>query len=192
MLNASPNVGKDTFADNLFTLGFNRFAFATRVIKTACEMFNLSPHYFTERSLKDIPLTIYPFMTPRAILNLVGTDMGRKMVDEDIWARHVCNNIMIHYKQGNTKFIITDLRFDNELNRVKTEFANEFKIIPVRIDGPNAQPNDFESERSITITDEYVKIGNGRDYGDVPPISGNYRGTRERKMEVEVKITALN
>jgi transglutaminase-like putative cysteine protease len=38
----------------------------------------------------------------------------------------------------------------------------------------------------------YVKIGNGRDYSDVPPISGNYRGTLERKMTVEVKITPVN
>ena len=37
----------------------------------------------------------------------------------------------------------------------------------------------------------YVKIGHGRDYSDVPPISGNYRGTRERKMTVSVKITAV-
>jgi len=37
----------------------------------------------------------------------------------------------------------------------------------------------------------YVKLGHGRDYGDVPPISGNYRGTLDRKMEVEVKITPL-
>lgn len=41
------------------------------------------------------------------------------------------------------------------------------------------------------INETYVKLGNGRDYGDVPPISGNYRGTREHKMEVEVKITPL-
>ncbi|MGD1089105.1 MAG: transglutaminase family protein [Verrucomicrobiota bacterium] len=37
----------------------------------------------------------------------------------------------------------------------------------------------------------YVKIGHGRDYADVPPITGNYRGTLERTMEVEVKITAM-
>jgi hypothetical protein len=36
-----------------------------------------------------------------------------------------------------------------------------------------------------------VKIGHGRDYSDVPPISGNYHGTRERKMTVAVKITPL-
>jgi len=38
------------------------------------------------------------------------------------------------------------------------------------------------------LDETYVKIGHGRDYGDVPPISGNYRGSLERTMEVEVKI----
>jgi len=37
----------------------------------------------------------------------------------------------------------------------------------------------------------YVKIAIGRDYADVPPIAGNYRGTLERTMEVEVKITPV-
>ena len=41
------------------------------------------------------------------------------------------------------------------------------------------------------VDETYVKIGHGRDYGDVPPVSGNYRGTLERTMEVEVKITAV-
>ena len=34
----------------------------------------------------------------------------------------------------------------------------------------------------------YVKIAVGRDYADVPPITGNYKGTTDRKMEVSVKI----
>jgi len=41
------------------------------------------------------------------------------------------------------------------------------------------------------IGETYVKIGHGRDYADVPPISGNYRGTRERKMTVTVSITPV-
>lgn len=40
--------------------------------------------------------------------------------------------------------------------------------------------------------DTYVKLAVGRDYADVPPISGHYRGTTDRKMEVEVKITPLS
>jgi transglutaminase-like putative cysteine protease len=33
-----------------------------------------------------------------------------------------------------------------------------------------------------------VKIAVGRDYADVPPLAGTYKGTTDRKMEVEVKI----
>ena len=41
-------------------------------------------------------------------------------------------------------------------------------------------------------TDEaYVKIAVGRDYADVPPVSGNYKGTLNRKLEVNVNIRAL-
>ena len=35
----------------------------------------------------------------------------------------------------------------------------------------------------------YVKIGVGRDYADVPPVSGTYKGTTERTMTVDVKIS---
>jgi transglutaminase-like putative cysteine protease len=36
----------------------------------------------------------------------------------------------------------------------------------------------------------YVKIGVGRDYNDVPPVRGTYRGTLSRRMDVDVKITS--
>jgi len=41
------------------------------------------------------------------------------------------------------------------------------------------------------IDNTYIKIGAGRDYGDVPPVTGSYRGTHEHKMEIEVQIDAL-
>ncbi len=37
----------------------------------------------------------------------------------------------------------------------------------------------------------YVKIAVGRDYADVTPVSGTYKGTLERKMTVEVQIKTL-
>jgi transglutaminase-like putative cysteine protease len=41
-------------------------------------------------------------------------------------------------------------------------------------------------------TDEsYIKIAVGRDYSDVPPVTGNYKGTTDRKMSVEVNIRAV-
>jgi transglutaminase-like putative cysteine protease len=44
----------------------------------------------------------------------------------------------------------------------------------------NCQPNET-----------YVKIAVGRDYGDVPPVAGNYKGTTERQMQVQVIITPV-
>ena len=41
------------------------------------------------------------------------------------------------------------------------------------------------------IGETYVKIGHGRDYADVSPISGHYHGTRELKMTVAVNIIPL-
>ena len=39
--------------------------------------------------------------------------------------------------------------------------------------------------------ESHIKIATGRDYADVPPLKGTYRGTGERKMSVEVLVTAL-
>jgi transglutaminase-like putative cysteine protease len=49
----------------------------------------------------------------------------------------------------------------------------------------------LDPTHNCQLGETYVKIGNGRDYADVSPISGNYRGTLERKMTVEVKITPV-
>jgi transglutaminase-like putative cysteine protease len=38
-------------------------------------------------------------------------------------------------------------------------------------------------------TDErYVKVASGRDYGDIRPVSGTYRGGKTRSLEVEVRL----
>ena len=41
------------------------------------------------------------------------------------------------------------------------------------------------------VDETYVKIAVGRDYADVPPVAGNYKGTTERKLEVKVDIKRL-
>ena len=49
----------------------------------------------------------------------------------------------------------------------------------------------LDPTHNCQLGETYIKIGNGRDYGDVPPISGNYRGTRDHQMTVEVRITPV-
>ena len=50
----------------------------------------------------------------------------------------------------------------------------------------------LDPTHNCQISETYVKLGNGRDYADVSPISGNYRGTLERKMEVQVQISSVH
>jgi transglutaminase-like putative cysteine protease len=39
--------------------------------------------------------------------------------------------------------------------------------------------------------EDHVKIGHGRDYGDVPPIKGVYRGSAESELDARVTMTRL-
>lgn len=40
-------------------------------------------------------------------------------------------------------------------------------------------------------TDHYVRVAAGRDYGDVPPTRGIYKGKAREKLDVEVTVRAL-
>lgn len=42
------------------------------------------------------------------------------------------------------------------------------------------------------VDGHYIKIGAGRDYADVPPLKGTYRGTAERRLSVDVLVTLLD
>jgi transglutaminase-like putative cysteine protease len=42
------------------------------------------------------------------------------------------------------------------------------------------------------VDETYVKIAVGRDYADVPPVAGNYKGTTDRKLDVKVEIKRLD
>ena len=54
---------------------------------------------------------------------------------------------------------------------------------------PGAGWQGLDPTHNCQPGETYVKIAVGRDYADVPPVSGTYKGTTERTMTVEVKIT---
>lgn len=60
--------------------------------------------------------------------------------------------------------------------------------VEVLIPGVGWRPLDPTHNRQPDAT--YVKIAVGRDYADVPPLTGNYKGTTNRQMQVQVNIQA--
>lgn len=65
--------------------------------------------------------------TPRDILKLIGTDMFRKMLDENIWIERLCDII----GDDIGKISISDCRFTNEMEYIKSRYTN-CKFIYVR------------------------------------------------------------
>jgi len=48
------------------------------------------------------------------------------------------------------------------------------------------------THKTLTVNDRYIKIGTGRDYGDVPPVRGTYKGTSAEKLSVAVRVSSLD
>ena len=48
----------------------------------------------------------------------------------------------------------------------------------------------LDPTHNCQVNETYLKIAIGRDYHDVAPVSGRYKGSLERQMEVEVNIKA--
>ena len=55
-----------------------------------------------------------PDFTPRAALQLMGTEAGRNVFGADLWVHALFNRL-----DKNTNYVITDARFPNELNAIK-------------------------------------------------------------------------
>ncbi|NTU54239.1 MAG: transglutaminase family protein [Chlorobiaceae bacterium] len=47
------------------------------------------------------------------------------------------------------------------------------------------------THKTLLVDDRYIKIGTGRDYGDVPPVRGTYKGTSSEKLSVSVRVNSL-
>jgi len=45
---------------------------------------------------------------------------------------------------------------------------------------------------TLFVDDRYIKIGSGRDYGDVPPVRGTFKGNATEKLSVAVKVSSMD
>lgn len=82
-------------------------------------------------------------MTPRLLLQLLGTECGRQIIHPNIW----CNATMAGYKPKDN-WIITDVRFPNEAKSIKDEGG-----ILIRVDRPGFE--NTGNHLSETALDDY-------------------------------------
>lgn len=119
--------GKDTVGDYLVKeYGFKKVAFADALKRGCMEMFGLT-HEQCYGDTKEV-LDSFWGVTPRFILQKVGTECMRLQYDPDIWVKSVQKRV----SEGG-HWVVTDCRFPNEAAAIK-----EWGGLVVRVDRPQA------------------------------------------------------
>lgn len=158
--------GKDTTAeylvnalDKYFKSGIKILKFAGHLKRmvsalTNCSMYDLESQEFKKTEFIE-------GITYRKLLQTLGAEWGRDLIDKDFWIKCTFKEILDNI---NGNYIITDLRYKNEINSLK-EFAKKhnIKLIAIRINRDSSIVSDHSSEIDLdSYTDWDFVIDNNR------------------------------
>lgn len=138
--------GKDVMADFLVqNFGFIKISIA-EPIKNACrELFQLSDDHFHDRMLKEKKIPFWN-LSPREIMQKVGTDLFRHHFDDQFWVK-ILDQRIESLKNKVSHIVISDIRFQNEADAVHKHGG-----IIVRIDR-FSHVNDYHESEKLDIQD---------------------------------------
>jgi dephospho-CoA kinase len=190
--------GKDTVADYLVNnYGFIRTAFADPIRDIVQLTFALDHDSVWDRELRELPLRNLPnyielqkicgsefisnktkiesienikdnnCWTVRKLLQFVATEMFRNMINRDTWVMNFVQRI-----EPGINYVITDVRFPNEMDWVKTKFGGKVIFTEVTrpgcdgkgigIEGHESEkyklPADVVIENNGTLEELYSKV----------------------------------
>lgn len=123
--------GKGTVGDILIKRGFMQTSFASSLKDVASHMFGWPRHLLegdTEesREFREKPDAFWSQefnkdFTPRLALQLMGTEVGRNVFHENFWVIKAKQFIHKKMSEGQENFVITDVRFPNEIDMIRSE-----------------------------------------------------------------------
>lgn len=154
----SKGSGKDTCADYLVEhFGFTKYAFAEPIKDICRTLFDLSDDqlYGDLREVVDLRYN----HTPRQILQKMGTDFCRDMIDPEFWLKYFkrwANRPNI--RQG--KIVVSDVRFQNELDTIKDLGGNVYIIHRPRAQSA-AKKDEHSSENQSLLHAECTIYNDG-------------------------------
>jgi len=107
--------GKDTLANFLVDdHGFLKLSFAAPLRAFVADITGMTIAEMEDGPAKEAPLDWLDGKTPRYLMQTVGTEWGREMIDRDLWVKVVENKIRQARREGAAGVVISDVRFDNE------------------------------------------------------------------------------
>ena len=164
--------GKDTVGGILESKhGFVKLAFASAIKDILSALFswprNMLEGLTTEsREWRETPNEYWsnklaiPDFTPRKAMQIVGTDLFRNHLNQDIWINIIENKIMtLRESDPNINIVITDCRFANEFDMIRK--FSEAMIIKIVKDARIEIGATHSSENDWTIVDCEILQNNG-------------------------------
>lgn len=128
--------GKDTLAGYLVeNHGFAKITLAGPIRRFVGELTGLSEAELTDGPLKEAPLAWLGGVSPRRMMQTLGTEWGRNMIADELWLLVAQRQIELAKRNGMAGVVISDVRFDNEAEFVR---ALGGRIVGLLRDGSGA------------------------------------------------------
>lgn len=190
VLNGKAGAGKDTAANHLVSqYSFVKINFADPLRQVCKIVFGLTDAEMSDRVLKETTLDRYPHLTPRKIMQLVGTEAFRKNF-EGVWV-----DAFLRAARRHPRVVVADCRFPDEGDAVhaqggtiirvlaigspfetpETGHASEAAVNEVRID--HEVTNDFTIDSGVEVLKyqmDLIMHGLGLRRRSNPVCSGDY------------------
>ena len=161
--------GKDTIGDYLIEkYKFKKIALADPIKRLVKDVFVLDDHTVYDRVAREQPLKEWDNWSVRKLLQYIGTELFRNNIDDCIWVKSLWLRIQ---NDKDNNYVISDLRFPNELNFFKEHGGKDFVSIKVTrngcegsvgLSGHESESYDLETEYIIsnneTIKELYNKV----------------------------------
>lgn len=112
--------GKDTCGDYLINhYKFKKTAYAKKVKDVASIVFGWDRDMMegSTKESREWREQVDPFwgLSPRAVMQKIGTEMFREHIDKDVWIKSVVKEVT----SSTDNYVITDCRFENEVEAIK-------------------------------------------------------------------------
>lgn len=143
--------GKDTISDYLVEkYGFVKYAFADALKRGLKELFDLTDEQLYGEKKEEVDS--YWGISPREIMQIVGTDLLRERFNKDFHVLSLKKKIL---NEKNKNIIISDVRFENEIM-----FIKDMGGIIIKVIRENMNDNDSHISENIVSKLNFKTIEN--------------------------------
>lgn len=156
------HTGKDTLANFLKEKRKEIVieSFATPIKEIMVNYFGFTREQVYDQRLKEIEDKFWN-ITPRKLMQLIGTEMFRKNFRYDVWVKVFEKKIL---NNPNNFFVVADVRFNNEAEMV---IRNNGIVIKILRNSDNVVNVSHESEKGIDENLVHIFLDNNGDLNDL-------------------------